>query len=75
MSTLDHISRDPAVMSGKPCIRGTRVTVQQILEDIADGMSVAEVLEAYEHLTEQDVRAAVAYAAEFLAHEGLIAAE
>jgi uncharacterized protein (DUF433 family) len=62
-------------MGGKPCVAGTRVTVQQILEDIADGATTAELLDAYEHLTEADVRAAVSYAARFLEHEGLVAAE
>jgi uncharacterized protein (DUF433 family) len=71
----NRIVRDPKVMTGKPCIAGTRITVQQILEDIADGMSVQDVIDAYEHITADDVRAAVAYAADYLAHEGLAAAE
>ena len=75
MTTHDRISRDPKVMSGKPCIIGTRITVQQILEDISDGMSFKDMLEAYEHVSEGDIRAAVAFAADFIAHEGLVAAE
>ena len=73
--THDRISRDPKIMMGKPCIKGTRITVELVLEDLSDGMSVAHVLEAYPHLTEADVRAALEYAAEYLREEGLIAAE
>lgn len=70
-----NIVRNINVMGGKPCVRGTRITVQQILEDAADGMSIADILEAYEHITDADVRAAFAYAAHYLGHEGLVAAE
>ena len=63
------------VMMGKPCIAGTRITVEAILEDMADGMTVPQVLEAYEDLTEEDVRAALEYAADYLREEGVIAAE
>jgi uncharacterized protein (DUF433 family) len=71
----DRITRDPGILMGKPCIKGTRISVERILEDLADGNSVADVLTAYEHLSEQDVRAALAYAAEFMGAEGLIPAE
>lgn len=75
MKAHSRISRDPKVMGGKACIAGTRITVQQILEDIADGLSLGDIRDAYEHLCEEDVKAAVAYAADYLAHEGLVAAE
>lgn len=71
----DRISRDPKIMLGKPCVAGTRITVEAILEDLSDGMSIAQVLEAYEGLTEADVRAALDYAARYLREEGLVAAE
>ncbi len=58
---LERITISPAVCFGKPCIRGTRIWVSLILDFLADGMSVGEVLEQYPHLVEEDIRAAVAY--------------
>jgi uncharacterized protein (DUF433 family) len=63
MDDLERIVRDPAVMTGRACIRGTRVTVVTILGQLAAGHSVFEVIEAYPYLEEADVRAALAYAA------------
>ncbi len=71
----DRITRDPKIMMGKPVVAGTRITVEAILEDLSDGMSVAQVVEAYEGLAEEDVRAALDYAARYLREEGLVAAE
>lgn len=73
--THPRIARDPAIMMGKPCIRGTRITVELILEHLSEGMSVAEFLQGYEHLTEDDVLAALRYAADYISNESLIAAE
>ena len=50
--------------SGKPCIRGMRITVQDILEYLAGGMSEAEILEEFPDLTSEDIRACLAYAAD-----------
>lgn len=61
---LRRISIDPNVCFGKPCIRGTRIWVSLLLDLLADGMSIPEVLEEYPHLTEEDIRAAIAYGAE-----------
>ena len=61
---LTRISIDPNVCFGKPCIRGTRIWVSLLLDLLADGMSVEEVLTEYPHLAEEDVRAAIAYGAE-----------
>lgn len=58
-----RISRDPAVMGGKPCIRGTRVTVGAIVGQIGAGASIDEVLRDYPYLTEADIREAIRYAA------------
>lgn len=63
-SLLQRISVDPNVCFGKPCIRGTRIWVSLILDFLATGMSIEEVLEEYPQLTEEDVRAAIAYGAE-----------
>ncbi len=72
---LNRIIRDPKIMLGKPVVAGTRITVEAILEDLSDGMTFAQVMEAYEGLTEADVRAALDYAARYLREEGLVAAE
>lgn len=56
-----RISIDPAVMVGKPCIKGTRITVELILRWLAGGRSVVDVIEAYPHITEDDVRAVLEY--------------
>jgi uncharacterized protein (DUF433 family) len=58
---LERIEINPGVMLGKPVIRGTRITVEIILEKIAAGCSVEEVLADYPRLAVEDVRAAVAY--------------
>jgi uncharacterized protein (DUF433 family) len=60
---LTRITMDPAVMGGKPCIRGMRVTVGTVVGLLASGRSVAEVLGAYPYLQEPDIREALAYAA------------
>ncbi len=61
---LQRISVDPNVCFGKPCIRGTRLWVSLILDLLAGGMSFEEVLAEYPQLTEEDIRAAIAYGAE-----------
>ncbi len=53
MNWRDHIHSDPAVLGGKPVIRGTRISVELVLEYFADGGSVADVLAAYAHVTEE----------------------
>jgi len=61
---LERISVDPNVCFGKPCIRGTRIWVSLLLDLLANGMSIEEILEEYPQLTEEDIRAAIAYGAE-----------
>lgn len=63
MKGLERITFDPNVMGGKPCIRGMRVTVGTIAGLVASGYSFQEILEAYPYLEEEDIRAALAYAA------------
>lgn len=63
-SLLKRISIDPEACFGKPCIRGTRIWVSLLLDLLAGGMRVEEILEEYPQLTEEDVRAAIAYGAE-----------
>lgn len=61
-----HIVSDPAVMMGKPVIAGTRITVESILEKLAAGEAVEQILESYPHLTRDSIQAALAFAAEVL---------
>jgi uncharacterized protein (DUF433 family) len=58
------ITIEPGKRSGQPCIRGLRITVQDILEYLAGGMSVDEVLSDFPDLTRQDIQACLAYAAD-----------
>ena len=68
---LERISIDPNVCFGKPFIKGTRIWVSLILDFLACGNSEADILEAYPHLQPEDIRAAIAYAAE-LARERIV---
>ena len=61
---LDRIAIDPQVCFGKPCINGTRIWVSLILDFLASGESEAQILAAYPQLEPDDIRAALAYAAE-----------
>ncbi len=61
---LDRIVIDPQVCFGKPCIKGTRIWVSLVLDFLADGESEAQILAAYPPLQVDDIRAALAYAAE-----------
>ena len=69
----ERISVDPQICSGKPCIRGTRVMVTNILGMMAGGKSADEVLEAYPELTREDVEAALDYASRIIDEEKVIA--
>ncbi len=69
MTVTDRIEIDPQVMLGKPVIRGTRITVELILRKLADGITEADLLDAYPRLASEDIRAAIGYAADTLAHE------
>jgi uncharacterized protein (DUF433 family) len=61
---LERISIDPQVCFGKPCIRGTRLWVSLLLDLLASGASIEQVLEEYPQLQREDVLAAIAYGAE-----------
>ena len=65
---FDRITFDPQIMGGKACIRGMRVTVSHIVNLVANGMTVPEILEDHPDLEAEDVRQALRYAA-FLATE------
>ena len=74
MNWRDYIHSDPGILGGKPVVKGTRISVELILEYFEDGASVADILDAYPHVTEEDVRAAMAFARELL-HEEASAAQ
>jgi uncharacterized protein (DUF433 family) len=63
MAGFTRITHDPAVMGGKPCIRGLRVTVGAIVGLVAAGHSNEEILRLYPYLTAEDIREALSYAA------------
>lgn len=63
MRNLDRITFDPAVMGGKPCLRGMRVTVGTIVGLVAAGHGIEEILKLYPYLEAEDIRQALAYAA------------
>lgn len=68
-----RIITDPAIMLGKPIIKGTRITVEHVLRKLSEGMTVEELLEVYPHLTKEDILAALSYSADVIEREELIA--
>jgi uncharacterized protein (DUF433 family) len=71
MKWRDHIQTDPAVCHGKACIKGTRIMVSVILDNLAAGLTPAKVLDLYPGLRDEQVTAALAYAAD-LARERVV---
>ncbi|PKL18125.1 MAG: hypothetical protein CVV49_07475 [Spirochaetae bacterium HGW-Spirochaetae-5] len=63
MKNLNRITMNPAVMGGKPCIRGMRITVGTILSLLAGGNSAEDILKAYPYLEAEDIRETLEYAA------------
>jgi len=72
MGVTNRIDINPKVMLGKPVIRGTRLPVELILRKLAEGATYGDLLDAYPGLTEEDIHAAITYAADTLAHEETI---
>jgi uncharacterized protein (DUF433 family) len=70
-----RIAADPNIMMGKPCVKGTRITVELILRKLGAGRSFADILDAYPQLNEDDLLAALTFAADYLEHETVLAAE
>jgi uncharacterized protein (DUF433 family) len=67
---LARVSVEPGVCGGRPCIRGTRIPIAVILDGLAEGLTTEQVIDHYPQLTVEDIRAALAYAAE-LAQESV----
>ncbi len=64
MKYKDFISIDPGIRGGKPCIRGMRITVYDVLDYLASGMTFKEILEDFPYLTEEDILASLRFAAD-----------
>jgi uncharacterized protein (DUF433 family) len=64
MNYKDYITIEPDKRSGKPCIRGMRITVQDVLEYLASGMTEDEILDDFPDLTREDIKACLAFAAD-----------
>lgn len=71
MNWRDYISTDQTICHGQACIKGTRIPVSVVLDNLADGLTIEEIIESYPALTDDAIRAATAYAAE-LARERII---
>ncbi len=63
---LERISINPNICHGKPCIKGTRIMVAVILDNLADGVPEAEIIESYPPLSKEDIKASIAYASEIV---------
>jgi uncharacterized protein (DUF433 family) len=72
MTINDRVEINPKIMLGKPVIRGTRITVELVVRKLSEGAKEEDLLNAYPHLKVEDIRAALAYAADSLAHEEVI---
>ncbi len=73
MNWKDHIEVNPAVLVGKPIIKGTRISVELILDRVADGWTMEDVLVSYPHINREDVLAALSFAAELFKEETFVA--
>ncbi len=69
---LERISINPKICHGKPCIKGTRILVSVVLDNLAEGVTEAEILKEYPSLQPGDIQAAIAYAAQLVREEEII---
>lgn len=74
MEWRDRITSDPAVLAGKPVVKGTRISVELILGWLANGWTYEQILASYPHITREDILAALAFAEEMLRDEQYVAA-
>ena len=72
MKRTSRIVTDPKIMLGKPIIRGTRIPIEILLRKLSGGATEADLLNAYPRLTKSDLKAALIFAADVLAHEEII---
>ncbi|MGR3178624.1 MAG: DUF433 domain-containing protein [Candidatus Anammoxibacter sp.] len=73
MNYRKRITANPNIMLGKPVIKGTRITVEIVLKKLSEGMFIEELLEAYPHLSKEDIFAVLSYSADVISKEELIA--
>lgn len=64
-----RITVDPSVLAGKPIVKGTRIAVEFVIDLLARGWSIEEILREYDHLSQEDIQACLAYASEILQSE------
>jgi uncharacterized protein (DUF433 family) len=69
MNWQDRVTVDPNVLVGKPIVKGTRIAVEFVIDLLARGWTVEQILHEYDHLTTEDVQACLAYASEVLKSE------
>ena len=69
---LERISINPKICHGKPCIKGTRILVSVVLDNLVEGVTEAEILKEYPSLQPEDIQAAIAYAAQLVREEEII---
>jgi uncharacterized protein (DUF433 family) len=74
MNYRDYLTLEPGKRSGKPCIRGMRITVYDVLEYLASGMSTEQILDDFPYLTREDIQACLAYAADREKNQMVVAA-
>ncbi|MCI0362792.1 MAG: DUF433 domain-containing protein [Phycisphaerales bacterium] len=72
MRWQDHIERNPKVMLGKPVVKGTRITVELILERLGGGWNPDDLLKSYPHIRMEDIRAALLYASKSLSTDEVV---
>ena len=72
MNYSDYIESNPKIMLGKPVIKGTRLTVELIIQKLSQGATHSQLIDAYPSLTEDDIFAALAYASEVISSETII---
>jgi uncharacterized protein (DUF433 family) len=68
----ERVAADPAICHGKPCIKGTRIMVSVVLDNLAEGLTAQEIVAEYPSLVLEDVQAAMAYAADLAREEDLV---
>lgn len=73
MNWKDHIVATPDTLVGKPRIKGTRISVELILDRFADGWTQEDILTSYPHVTREDIQAALAFVAEIYREENFVA--
>ena len=71
MKTYDKIEMNPNIMFGKPVIKNTRITVEQIMRKLAGGMTIEEIIRDHPHVNREDILAAHEFAADFIADEDI----